>query len=142
MNCTMMHGSTNIKFKKLHFCQRCQYYYYIARNLLYHKLNKWHFHFYSDTTHDLFIHHRQTFYETGRIVSWKAQLHVNSCFLNCCNKKVPDDGLCRLKYVAHCHIILKCCVDWCISLVCGIFTILNKFLQQITHTKFRQNIFH
>ena len=55
---------------------------------------------------------------------------------------MPDDGLCELKYVADCHMTLKCCVGWCISLVCSIFITLNKCLKQITHIKFCQNKFH
>ena len=76
-------------------------------------------------------------------ISWTAQLHANRywCFLNCCNKKVPDGGWCNLKYVAHCHMTLKCCTGWYISLVCSIFITLNKCLKQTTQTEFCQNIF-
>jgi len=51
-------------------------------------------------------------------VSRTAQLHAKMYryFLKCCNKKVPDDSWCNLKYVAHWHMTLKCCIEWCISL--------------------------
>jgi hypothetical protein len=77
-------------------------------------------------------------------LSHKQHNYVLICtdvFLNCCKKKVPDDGWCKLKYVAHCRITLKCCFGWCMSLVCGIFITLNKCLKQITQSKYCQNVF-
>jgi hypothetical protein len=55
-------------------------------------------------------------------------------FWNCCSKKVPDGGWCTLKYVAHCHMTLKCCIGWCISYVCGIFITLNTFSNVVKGT--------